>query len=62
MFPVENGFLENGFLVENGFLETISFVALRQNKVKGLLSSQSPRLNQKLIYIMKLQLKINFKT
>ena len=39
------------------------FVALRQNKVKSLPSSQSPRLNQKLIYAMKLQLKkINFKT
>ena len=50
------------FLVKNGFLETIYFfVVLRQNKVKGLPSSQSPRLNPKLIYAMKLQLKINFK-
>ena len=38
------------------------FVLLRQNKVKGLPSNQSPRLNQKLIYAMKLQLKIDFKT
>ena len=39
----------------------LCFVVLRQNKVKGLPSSQSPRLNQKLNYAMKRQLKINFK-
>ena len=53
------------FLVGNGFLETIYFfVVLRQNKVKGLplRLPLSPRLNPKLIYAMKLQLKINFKT
>ena len=48
--------------MKNGFLEMIYFfVVLRQNKVKGLPSSQSPCLNPKLIYAMKLQLKINFK-
>ena len=42
--------------------ENYFFVVLQQNKVKGLQSSQGPLLNQKLIYAMKLQLKINFKT
>ena len=42
--------------------ENYFFVVLQQNKVKGLPSSQGPLLNQKLIYAMKLQLKINFKT
>ena len=42
--------------------ENYFFVVLQQNKVKGLPSSQGPFLNQKLIYAMKLQLKINFKT
>ena len=37
------------------------FVVLQQNKAKCRLSSQGPRLNQKLIYAIKRQLKINFK-